>query len=341
MTLIDRTGADPRLRLSESDLLEASSLRALPQVARPRRAGDGIGLAVGLLGALALGALTLVSLSERRVAPRPEAAPASPAERAQQLPDETTEALIPLPAFEPQMMVDEAAATPSQAMPMILDNTATPETPAATEAAAAANAGEGEEPFALRAGRQTGMARAQRPGNLSTTIVEGTLIPAVLETALNSNLPGNARAIVSRDVRSFDGSAVLVPRGSRLIGQYRTAASTGQDRVFIVWSRLVRPDGVSIELASPAADAAGAAGVAGEVDRRFFARFGSALLLSVVGALPALADGSSSTVVIGSNTQAQSAAGQALQSDARIAPTIRVPIGTPIQVFTTRDLSFD
>jgi type IV secretion system protein VirB10 len=224
----------------------------------------------------------------------------------------------------------------------VLDNTATQNASAATgEASAPQESAEGEQPFALNAGRRSGIARAEHPGNLRTTIVEGTLIPAVLETALNSNLPGPARAIVSRDVRGFDGAQVLVPRGSRLIGQYRSAANAGQERAFIVWSRLIRPDGVSIELASPAADAAGAAGVPGEVDHHFFRRFGSALLLSIVGALPTLSGNSSSTVVIGTNSQAQNAASQALQSDARIAPTIRVPIGTPIQVFTTRDLAFD
>src|SRR4029077_7467756 len=64
-------------------------------------------------------------------------------------------------------------------------------------------------------------ARATTMGNLSMTVVEGAIIPAVLETGLNSDLPGYARAVVTRDVRSFDGKQVLIPRGARLIGQYK------------------------------------------------------------------------------------------------------------------------
>ncbi len=335
MKLMDRTSADPRLKLSESDLLEANSFRALPLVARPRRATDGMGLALGVLGALAIGALTFVSLANKRTAP-PAAAPApAVAER-----DPAPEVLPVAPplAIEPELEMSAAPmdAAQSQAQPMVLDNTAV-----RSPAAAPREAAEGGEAFALSAGnRPSGPARAVQPGNLSATVVEGTIIPAVLETTLNTDLPGHARAIVSRDVRSFDGAAVLIPRGSRLVGQYRSATA-GQSRAFIVWSRLIRPDGVSIELASPAIDATGAVGVAGEVDRHFMQRFGSALLLSVVGALPAIADAASPTVVIGSNTPGQNAAGQAMQSDGRIAPTIRVPIGTPIQVFTARDLAFD
>src|SRR6185295_13567797 len=114
----------------------------------------------------------------------------------------------------------EAAAepAPSQAVPMVLDNTAAAQSAAAPAAAheegATGNATrENAESFALNAGGQSG-AHSVQPGNLSTTIIVGTIIPAVLETALNTDLPGNARAIVSRDVRSFDGSAVLIPRGS-------------------------------------------------------------------------------------------------------------------------------
>jgi type IV secretion system protein VirB10 len=172
-------------------------------------------------------------------------------------------------------------------------------------------------------------------------VVQGTIIPAVLETALNSDLPGYARAIVSRDVRGFDGSKVVIPRGSRLIGQYKSGVATGQSRAFIVWSRLIRPDGVSVQLASPVSDSSGQSGLSGKVDRHFVQRFGSAILLSVVSGLASsLGDGSSSTVVIGGSADAQSAAGQALASDSKISPTIRVPQGTPIQVFTARDLDF-
>ena len=118
----------------------------------------------------------------------------------------------------------------------------------------------------------------------STIVAQGAIIPAVLETALDSDLPGFARAVVSRDVRSFDGQSVLIPRGSRLIGQYKSAVSQGATRAFVIWTRIIRSDGVSIQIGSPGEDALGRAGLTGEVNRRFFARFGGSILLSVLNA---------------------------------------------------------
>ena len=77
------------------------------------------------------------------------------------------------------------------------------------------------------------------------------MIPAVLETAINTDVPGYVRAVVSQDVRSFDGTRVLVPRSSRLIGQYQSGLQAGQKRAYVIWTRLIRPDGVSVALASP------------------------------------------------------------------------------------------
>ena len=88
-------------------------------------------------------------------------------------------------------------------------------------------------------------------------MTQGTLIPAVLETAIDTDLPGYVRAVVSRDVRSFDGSKVLIPRSSRLIGQYKSGLADGQTRAYVIWSRLIRPDGVSVALGSPAVDFSG------------------------------------------------------------------------------------
>jgi type IV secretion system protein VirB10 len=156
-------------------------------------------------------------------------------------------------------------------------------------------------------------------------------------------LPGFVRAVVSRDVRSFDGTTVLVPRGSKLIGQYRSGVALSQTRAFVVWSRIITPDGVSIDIGSPGTDQLGRGGLEGETDTHFFARFGSAILLSVMGAgLEALAQPSNNTtsIVIGSQQQASQVASIALQKQIDIPVTIKVPQGTPVQVFLTRDLDF-
>ncbi len=126
----------------------------------------------------------------------------------------------------------------------------------------------------------------------------------------------------------------LIPRSSRLIGQYKSGLADGQTRAYVIWSRLIRPDGVSVALGSPAVDFSGRSGLGGKVDSHFLQRFGSAALLSVIGGLSAI--GNASVVVSGG----QSAASVAAQSDTKIAPTVRVPQGQPIRVFTARDLDF-
>ncbi len=350
------TARDPRLGLAPQDL-DAASVRAAPRIQRASGSG-GATLAIGIAGALALGAFTLTSLSEARekktLFPAANLAPPSaPAE-------ETASAATPMapapstsaaaaatdgPPPGDSSLAIPAEAIQSRAMPMIIDNTVRP----VVEIAAGPKAGapgeavglSGEELFAARASSDTPpVVRAVNIGDQSAMIVQGTVIPAVLETAVNSDLPGFARAIVSADVRSFDGSRILVPRGSRLIGQYKSAVSTGQTRAFVIWSRLIRPDGISIQLGSPAVDQSGAAGLSGSVDTHFWDRFGSSILLSVVSGLAGSLGGDSSTVVIGTASDAQSAASIALQTDGKIPPTIKVPQGTPIQVFTAKDLDF-
>jgi type IV secretion system protein VirB10 len=176
---------------------------------------------------------------------------------------------------------------------------------------------------------------ATRMADPSNTVAQGTMMAAVLETAINSDLPGYVRAVVSEDVRGFDATLLLIPRGSHLIGQYKSGLADGQQRAYILWSRLLRPDGVSVDLASsPATDFAGNTGLTGDVDSHFFERFGSALLLSVVDMLSAV--GGASVVISGS----QSASSIALQHDGQIPPTVTVPQGTPIRIFTVRDLDF-
>ena len=130
---------------------------------------------------------------------------------------------------------------------------------------------------------------------------------------------------------------MLVPRSSRLVGQYQSGLQGGQKRAYVIWTRLIRPDGVSVALASPGTGFDGSGGLPGDVDSHFFQRFGSAMLLSVVGGLSAIGTGGASVVLGGAS---QSAASVAAQQDSQIGPTIRVRQGEPIRVFTARDLDF-
>ena len=187
---------------------------------------------------------------------------------------------------------------------------------------------------------ETAKATAMR--DLDTLVPQGAVIPAVMETAINSDLPGLARAMVTRDIKSFDGSTVLIPRGSRVIGQYKSGVAMGASRVFVIWTRVIRPDGVSIQIASPAADPLGRGGLEGKVDRHFFGRFGGSILLSVLNAGVAAVSNtrSSSQIYIGSAAEAASVAGAAIKTDGGTAPTIQTPQGAPVTIFVARDLDF-
>ena len=201
-----------------------------------------------------------------------------------------------------------------------------------------------EERFAARvSGVANDAARANQMRDISRVIPQGFVIPAVLETAIDSDLPGSVRAVVSRDVRGFDGSQVLIPRGSHLIGQYKSAAAVGQTRAFVVWSRIITPTGVSIDVGSPATDRLGRGGLEGKADTHFFERFGAAILLSVVsGGIDALSRGGSgnNALIIGSPAQAQNVAAIALQKQIDIPTTIKVAQGQAVQVSVARDLDF-
>lgn len=348
---LGRSARDPRLDLTRDELADASA-RAAPQVGKGPEGVD-LGMLAGGASALALGVLTLVAMSGRQASkaePRAEIAPS--AVTAPPMPAVASQAIRALAAppspVQPAPAPSANAVDPNQsrAQPLVVDNTdgqvtLVPAKASAPEAKANGAALSADEQFSLRVGGDAGPAHSESLGDPTRTVVQGTMIPAVLETALNSDLPGYARAIVSRDVRGFDGAGVVIPRGSRLIGQYKSGLSSGQSRAFVVWTRLIRPDGVSIALGSPVMDESGQTGLGGKVDRHFLQRFGGAMLLSVVSALPsALIGGGSTALVINSGSDATGAATQALSSDARIAPTIRVPLGTPIQVFAARDLVF-
>ncbi|HEY0043893.1 MAG TPA: TrbI/VirB10 family protein [Allosphingosinicella sp.] len=175
--------------------------------------------------------------------------------------------------------------------------------------------------------------------NRSTTVALGTLVPAVLETAFDSRRPGFARAIVSRDVRGFDGTRVLIPRGSRLTGEYRSDIQPGQKRALINWTRLIRPDGITMALSSPAADTLGRGGVRGDYDSHFFQRFAGAILQSALQVGVNVASrAAAGNVIVALPGSTQVSPG--LMESARILPTLTVPAGTSISVFVARDLDF-
>jgi type IV secretion system protein VirB10 len=342
----ERQHADPRLEL-EPQALALANRNAFPVVAQRTARKDGVGLAVGVAGALVLGGVTFLSLSGHRAAEHtkpattvtvPQARPGVviPPQAVTQVPT-TGPASAQAPAALPAPMMQTAGPQP---MPQTMTHPGNAQTLVVDRSVGDTNASPlaangGGDSMPLRVGGPE-VAAATRMDHPGQTVAQGTLIPAVLETAINSDLPGYVRAVVSSDVRSFDGSRVLVPRSSRLIGTYKSGISGGQTRAYVLWTRLIRPDGVSVQLASPAVDESGQTGLTGSVDNHFMKRFGSALLLSVVGTASAVASGGASLIIGGG----ENAAAVAAQRDSQIAPTIRVRQGQPIRVFTAKDLDF-
>jgi type IV secretory pathway VirB10-like protein len=192
---------------------------------------------------------------------------------------------------------------------------------------------------------------AKRNTNPSYKILQGKLMAAVLETAINSDLPGMVRAVISKDVYSDAGDRVLLPRGTRLIGQYSSSIATGQTRVVVAWTRAITPQYIDIALGSPSTDELGQAGMTGDVATHFWQIFGTSALLSVLGV--AASNTGNSNNVTSSNGYAlgnpyqnavvqgvMNSSGSVLQSRSNIPPTIQVPQGSAIQVFVARDLDF-
>src|SRR3546814_15747717 len=91
--------------------------------------------------------------------------------------------------------------------------------------------------------------------NRNFLITAGTLIPCILQTAINSGQPGYTSCLIPRDVYSENGRVVLMEKGTRVLGEYRGGIQQGQNRLFVLWTRAVTPQGVRIDLASPVADA--------------------------------------------------------------------------------------
>ena len=172
-------------------------------------------------------------------------------------------------------------------------------------------------------------------------LTTGTLLPCVLQTAMDSTLPGFVTCVIPQDILGKTG-LTLLDRGTKVVGQFQGGVRQGVERMFVVWTRAETPQGVVINLDSPATDPLGRAGLDGEVDRHFWQRFGGALLLSVVdGALQAgqAAVAKEGTVTVNtSNTSG--VIGESLRGTVNIPPTIRKNQGELVSIFIARDLDF-
>lgn len=182
----------------------------------------------------------------------------------------------------------------------------------------------------------------------------GFVIPAVLLSGVNSEIPGTIIAQVAQDV--FDnatGTELLIPQGARLIGTYSANVHYGQSRLFVVWQRIVYPDGRALDIgAEPGTDSAGFAGFKDQVDSHWVQLFGSAIMLSAISAGVAYSQDRSEpvgTYYAPSFSQEMSqavgqqfgtAAAQLLEKNLSVSPTLKIRPGYRFSVLLVKDFVF-
>ncbi|MFM0208086.1 type IV secretion system protein VirB10 [Paraburkholderia sediminicola] len=187
--------------------------------------------------------------------------------------------------------------------------------------------------------------RAGFLGNRSLILAEGAKIDCVGDTAFDSTQAGISTCTVTKNVYSDDGHVVLIARGSQINSEYRANLAPGQKRVFILSARIRTPEGVTVEIDSPAADALGRIGVSGYVNNHWGERIGAAMLLGMtqdaIGYL-ATRGGNSNGPVVFENTQQQGndMASRVLDSTINISPTLTQNQGAEFTIIVARDLDF-
>ncbi len=184
--------------------------------------------------------------------------------------------------------------------------------------------------------------RASVLANPHLTITQGTIIPCVLETAMDSSQPGMVRCTVTDDIYATTGAVVLLEKGTRVVGQYRGGLQRGARRLFVIWTRAETPNGVIVNLDSAGTDGLGRAGFEGDIDTQFWTRFGGTMLLSVIDdALAALVVSSSNAESLENTTNGASNLAQTeLQSTINVPIVLRKNQGEEVAIMVARDLDF-
>ncbi len=186
------------------------------------------------------------------------------------------------------------------------------------------------------------------PAGSPYTMMAGTIIPGVLISGINSDLPGQILGQVSENI--FDtklGRHLLVPQGTKVIGQYDSRVVYGQDRVLVVWTRLGFPNGTALSLdGMPGMDMSGYAGLKDKVNHHFLRLLTGVVLGSMLGAGAQIAQGDTGTLdpsfsqlALQGAAQNINQAGQRItEKNLDIQPTIEIRPGHRFSVFVTKDV---
>ena len=190
--------------------------------------------------------------------------------------------------------------------------------------------------------------------NLNYLLKKGTSVPCALNTGINTTLPGFVTCKALNDVYSANGKTLLVERGATFFGEQQSAIKEGQERTFVLWTRVDNPSGIFANIDSPATDQMGYSGIPGYVETYFWKRFGGAIMLSLIKDFSnaysqrlAQQNNSGNNNSMNSNPyQATQQAGNdmagiALRNTINIPSTLLVLPGTVVNVMVARDVSFE
>ena len=194
----------------------------------------------------------------------------------------------------------------------------------------------------------TPKAQASMIGNRNYVIPKGTTIDCVLNTAINSTVPGMTSCTLTRNIYSDNGKVLLLERGSVATGEFKADIKVGQSRIFVLWSRVKTPNGVVINLDSPGADSLGRSGFGGDIDNHWWERIGSAFMLSLVqdaigyAATRGANNNNGASQMYFQNTQqaGNQMASKVLEGTINIPPTLTKNQGERVSIFVARDLDF-
>jgi type IV secretory pathway VirB10-like protein len=217
-------------------------------------------------------------------------------------------------------------------------------TPAASPAAPQSDATR-RQAFLERASDRRTVSAERLTGPTSPNILQaGSIIPAALITGIRSDLPGLVTAQVTQNVYdSPTGRILLIPQGSRLIGDYDSDVEFGQSRVLLAWNRLILPDGRSIVLErQPASDPRGFAGLQDGTDYHWGGVMKAALVSTLLGAGAELGSGSDGNLARAFRRGTQDSVGRAGEQivgrELNVKPTLTIRPGYPVRVLVTRDI---
>ena len=195
---------------------------------------------------------------------------------------------------------------------------------------------------------------AQFLSNPQALLLRGTYLRCVLETRIITDIPGYTSCILTEPVYSVNGRQMLLPKGSKILGQYQDQED-GVSRVAVIWDRIVTPTGMDVTMSSPGVDGLGGAGHPGDLNNHWAQKITSALLISLISdafSYAAAKNGPETTVFTPGGTVVeqpfQSAtarsmerlASQALTKSAARPSTVTINQGTVVNVYVAKDVDF-